>query len=58
MSDLDFWIPTRRRDLVKWLTDHYKKSFVHMKKKQLLTIYIETRKRANVVADYVGKVTI
>ena len=41
----DFWIPTRRAELVAWLSAYYGKSFVHMKKKQLMAIYLNTRSR-------------
>lgn len=41
----EFWIPIRRKELIDWLTAYYGKSFVHMKKKQLMAIYLNTRSR-------------
>lgn len=45
---MDFYIPPTKRELAAWLGRRYKgkvKGFRDMDKKQLIAIYINTRKR-------------
>lgn len=45
---MDFYIPSTKRELVLWLSERYAgkvTGFKDMKKRQLLAIYINTRKR-------------
>ena len=45
---LDYFVPATKKELADYLSEFYQEDFLHfygMKKKQLLAIYINTRKR-------------